>query len=166
MAATHTAKVQDSGLQYLPNAAGASGVGSSNQHLMPLTAKVSAKDHLEVGGCDVVDLVQKFGSPLYILDEATLRSACRQYREAFVRYYPGESQVLYASKAWSCLAVCAIVLHEGLGLDVVSGVKSIRLFRQGHSPTNFTSTATTNPLKNFSLRLNRAAKLLLIIGMS
>jgi diaminopimelate decarboxylase len=134
MAATHTAKVQDSGLQYLPDAAGAGGVGSSNQQLRPLTAKVGAKDHLEVGGCDVVDLVQKFGSPLYILDEATLRSACRQYREAFARYYPGESQVLYASKAWSCLAVCAIVLNEGLGLDVVSGGEIYTALQAGAQP--------------------------------
>lgn len=79
------------------------------------------QDHLEIGGCDVRLLVERFGSPLYIVDEQTLRSACRQYRDALARYYPGESLVLYASKAWSCLAVCAIVASEGLGLDVVSG---------------------------------------------
>lgn len=79
------------------------------------------QDHLEIGGCDVKLLVERFGSPLYIVDEQTLRSACRQYREAFERYYPGESLVLYASKAWSCLAICALVASEGLGLDVVSG---------------------------------------------
>jgi diaminopimelate decarboxylase len=55
------------------------------------------------------------------LDEVTLRTACRQYRDAFARYYKGESLVLYASKAWSCLAVCAIANLEGLGIDVVSG---------------------------------------------
>lgn len=79
------------------------------------------QDHLEIGGCDVKLLVERFGSPLYIVDEQTLRTACRQYREAFERYYPGESLVLYASKAWSCLAICALVASEGLGLDVVSG---------------------------------------------
>jgi len=51
----------------------------------------------------------------------TLRTACRQYRDAFARYYKGESLVLYASKAWSTLAVCAIAASEGLGIDVVSG---------------------------------------------
>jgi diaminopimelate decarboxylase len=82
---------------------------------------VNDQDHLEIGGCDVKLLVERFGSPLYIVDEQTLRTACRQYREAFERYYPGESLVLYASKAWSCLAICALVASEGLGLDVVSG---------------------------------------------
>jgi diaminopimelate decarboxylase len=66
-------------------------------------------------------LVEQFGSPLYILDEVTLRTASRQYRDAFARYYKGESLVLYASKAWNCLAVCAIAGSEGLGIDVVSG---------------------------------------------
>ncbi len=59
--------------------------------------------------------------PLYVLDEVTLRTACRQYREAFNTYYQGNSQVIYASKAWSCLAIVSIVASEGLGFDVVSG---------------------------------------------
>ncbi|WP_204152807.1 diaminopimelate decarboxylase [Leptolyngbya sp. CCY15150] len=94
---------------------------SPNQFLMPLTAAVNSQDHLTIGGCDVVDLVQQFGSPLYILDEQTLRTACRQYRDGFRHYYPGESLVIYASKAWNCLAVCAIAASEGLGIDIVSG---------------------------------------------
>lgn len=94
---------------------------SPNQQLLPLTTQVNSQDHLEIGGCDVVELVGKFGSPLYILDEKTLRTTCRQYRDGFAKYYPGESQVIYASKAWSCLAVCSIVASEGLGFDIVSG---------------------------------------------
>ncbi len=94
---------------------------SPNQELLPLTAKVNQRDCLEIGGCDLSTLVEQFGSPLYVLDELTLRTACRQYRQAFEQYYPGQSQVIYASKAWSCLAVCSIVASEGLGFDVVSG---------------------------------------------
>ena len=93
---------------------------SPNQHILPLTA-VNNGSRLEIGGCDVTELVKQYGSPLYILDEFTLRTACRQYREAFHQYYPGASQVIFASKAWSCLAVCNIVASEGLGFDVVSG---------------------------------------------
>jgi len=93
---------------------------SPNQQLFPLTTKTNF-DYLQIGGCDVVDLVKQYGSPLYILDEVSLRQACQQYRQAFANYYGGEYQVLYASKAWSCLAVCAIVGSEGLGIDVVSG---------------------------------------------
>ncbi|NCJ05682.1 diaminopimelate decarboxylase [Synechococcales cyanobacterium C] len=94
---------------------------SPNQQILPLTADVTASGSLMVGGCEVVELVRQFGSPLYILDEATVRAAARQYRQSFAQFYPGEVQVLYASKAWSCLAVCAIAASEGLGIDVVSG---------------------------------------------
>ncbi|NEQ64752.1 MAG: diaminopimelate decarboxylase [Symploca sp. SIO2D2] len=121
MLSTHPAQLQNSGHQYLPNTDSSVKNLSPNQELLPLTAKVNSSDCLEIGGCDVTKLVEEFGSPLYILDEVTLRTACRQYREALARYYPGESLVLYASKAWSCLAVCAISASEGLGIDVVSG---------------------------------------------
>jgi diaminopimelate decarboxylase len=94
---------------------------SPNQNLLPLSVDVADTDHLMVGGCDVPQLIEQFGSPLYVLDEATLRAACQQYRDSMAQYYPGESLVIYASKAWNCLAVCAIVHDEGLGIDVVSG---------------------------------------------
>ena len=109
----------ESSLQYLAQTGGAD--ASPNQSLLPLGAAVNDKDHLVVGGCDVIDLVQEFGSPLYILDEQTLRTACRQYKQSFERHYPGESLIVYASKAWNCLAVCAIATQEGIAIDVVSG---------------------------------------------
>lgn len=108
---------------------------SPNQQLLPLTSVVNAHDHLEIGGCDVVELVQQYGSPLYILDEVSLRTACQQYRDAFTKHYQGASQVLYASKAWSCLAVCAIVGAEGLGIDVVSAGEILTALRSGVSPS-------------------------------
>lgn len=120
MSSTTIANPQNSGCQYLP-ATNDGAERSPNQFLLPLTAKVNHKEHLEIGGCDVADLVERFGSPLYILDEDSVRAAARQYREAFKRYWSGDSLVLYASKAWSCLAVCAIAGSEGLGIDVVSG---------------------------------------------
>ncbi|MGK7890540.1 MAG: diaminopimelate decarboxylase [Leptolyngbyaceae cyanobacterium] len=107
---------------------------SPNQALLPLTATANAIDHLEVGGCDVPQLLQQFGSPLYILDEYTLRAACRQYTESFQAHYAGESLVIYASKAWNCLAVCALVASEGLGLDVVSGGELYTALKAGVAP--------------------------------
>ncbi|PZV04933.1 MAG: diaminopimelate decarboxylase [Leptolyngbya sp.] len=132
MVSTRPTETQ-SGRRYLPEISHA--LLSPNQQVFPLTACVNQADHLEVGGCDVVDLLQKFGSPLYILDEETLRTACRQYRDSFATYYPGESQVIYASKAWNCLAVCAIVASEGLGIDVVSGGELYTALQAGVDPT-------------------------------
>jgi len=134
MVSTYPVEVQLSGRQYLQSTTGDSADISPNQQLLPLTARVNDHDHLEIGGCDVTTLVEQFASPLYILDEETLRTACRQYRDTFKEYYKGESQVLYASKAWNCLAVCAIVSSEGLGIDVVSGGELYTALNAGMSP--------------------------------
>jgi diaminopimelate decarboxylase len=132
MVATHPVKAQSSGNQYLSLSSGKT--VSPNQELLPLTTRVNHNDVLEIGGCDIKTLVEQFGSPLYILDEETLRTACRQYRDTFKKFYKGESQVLYASKAWNCLAVCAIVASEGLGIDVVSGGELYTALAAGMSP--------------------------------
>ena len=94
---------------------------SPNQSLTPVSAQVNTAGHLQIGGCDVVELAEHFGTPLYIVDETTLRQGCRAYRAAFERFYGGEVKILYATKAWNCLALCALMLQEGLGLDVASG---------------------------------------------
>jgi diaminopimelate decarboxylase len=94
---------------------------SPNQQLLPLTARLTPENALEIGGCSVTDLVERFGSPLYVVDEETVRQACRQYRQALESTYAGSVQVIYASKAWNCLAICSLVSSEGVGLDVVSG---------------------------------------------
>lgn len=135
MVSAQPVEIQNSGRQYLPSAAIASDDRSPNQFLLPLTAQVSRDDNLEIGGCNLSELVQRYGSPLYVLDEQTLRTACRQYRDAFQRYYPGESQVLYASKAWNCLAVCAIVGSEDLGIDVATGGELYTALKAGISPS-------------------------------
>jgi len=139
-----------SSLQYLSPA---SADDSPNQRLLPLTADVNEKDHLVVGGCDVVDLIEEFGSPLYILDEQTLRTACRQYKEAFERHYPGESLIVYASKAWNCLAVCAIAAQEGVTIDVVSGGELRTAVDAGANPANLYFHGNNKSLDELKLGL-------------
>jgi diaminopimelate decarboxylase len=132
---------------------------SPNQQLLPLTAQVLSADradadHLTIGGCSVVSLVAQFGSPLYILDALTLRTACRQYRLGFERHYPGPSQVLYASKAWSCLAVCAIMADEGLGIDVVSGGELYTALEAGVAPRQIYLHGNNKALGELELALD------------
>jgi len=82
---------------------------------------INDKNHLEIGGCDCVELVNNYGTPLYVLDENLIRENCRLYKNAMDKYYDGNGMVIYASKALSTMAICKIVDQEGLGLDVVSG---------------------------------------------
>jgi diaminopimelate decarboxylase len=88
--------------------------------LFPLTTKVDSRDHLLIGGCDCVELSKKFGTPLYVFDEDTLRSRCREFKAEFSKRY-SDTVILYASKAFSNRALATILKEEGLGLDVVSG---------------------------------------------
>ncbi|MBC7216811.1 MAG: diaminopimelate decarboxylase [Candidatus Caldatribacterium sp.] len=82
--------------------------------------RVNERNHLEIGSCDVVDLAEQFGTPLYVFDEDEIRSAVREYKEAFSASYP-RFHVAYAGKAFLCAAMCSLVAEEGLWLDVVSG---------------------------------------------
>ncbi|MEL6441960.1 MAG: diaminopimelate decarboxylase [Cyanobacteria bacterium J06621_8] len=124
----------NTGYKYISSNIDINNPPSPNQELLPLTAKVNSNDNLEIGGCELKQLVEQYGSPLYILDEFTLRTACRQYRDGFATYYSGKSQVIYASKAWSSLAVCRIIDSEGLGFDVVSGGELYTTLKAGINP--------------------------------
>ncbi|MCS7464620.1 diaminopimelate decarboxylase [Paenibacillus doosanensis] len=83
------------------------------------TSKINDKGHLQIGGCDTIDLVERFGTPLYVMDEALIRQRCREYVEAF-RASGLKFQVAYASKAFCVMAMCRIAEEEGMSLDVVS----------------------------------------------
>jgi diaminopimelate decarboxylase len=95
-------------------------LASPNRNLAPISAALDGEGRLQVGGCTLSDLARTYGTPLYVLDEASLRASCRAYRDALQRHYPGPSLALYASKANSSLAITALVAEEGLGLDAVS----------------------------------------------
>ena len=84
------------------------------------TLKINDKRHLEIGGADCVELAQKFHTPLYVFDEKHIRDMMSIYRDTLSNEY-GNGMVLYASKAFSCMAVYAIAKQEGIGVDVVSG---------------------------------------------
>ncbi len=84
--------------------------------LLPVTYRVNGRGHMEVGGCDLVDLAREHGTPLYVYDEATVRARCRE----FVAAMGDRGEVLYSAKAFSSPAFLRVVASEGLGLDVVS----------------------------------------------
>ena len=64
---------------------------SPNKNIVPITTSIGSDGKLSVGGCSIEELVKKYDSPLYILDEITLRNSCRAYKKALEKYYPGKS---------------------------------------------------------------------------
>lgn len=82
--------------------------------------KVNARGHLVIGGCDAVELAERFGTPLYVVDEQRVRENYRRFHRAFVERWPSVL-VCYALKANSNLAVCKVLQSEGAGAEVSSG---------------------------------------------
>jgi len=97
---------------------------------LPDTAKIMKNGHLEVGGCDTVELAKEFGTPLYVLDEKTIRNRCQSYLKSFRKYYQN-TDVIYACKALCTAAVQKLVTSEGLGLDVSSGGELFTALKAG-----------------------------------
>jgi diaminopimelate decarboxylase len=86
----------------------------------PISARVNDQGHLEVGGCDVVDLAAEFGTPAYVYVEDDLRARARAYVEAF-NAHGDDFEVIYASKAAPVSAIYRLFAEEGLSIDVASG---------------------------------------------
>ncbi len=101
--------------------------------VLPVTARYNQKGHLEVGGCDVVKLSSQYGTPLFILDEETVRRQCRTYLQAFKELAP-DCKIVYASKAFICVAFCQLIMQEELSLDVSSGGELYTALKAGFPP--------------------------------
>ena len=95
-------------------------IDSPNRNIAPISSEISESEELVVGGCQLSELAKKYGTPLYVIDEMSLRTACKTYIDSLKKHYPGDSLPLYASKANSSLAICALIASEGFGLDAVS----------------------------------------------
>lgn len=90
--------------------------------------------HLHIGGADCVKLAEEFSTPLYVYDEAHIRTMMGVYRDCIEEFYGGKGRALYASKAFACEAIYAIADEEGLGVDVVSGGELYTALQAGFPP--------------------------------
>ena len=88
--------------------------------MFPDTTQIDSSGTLNIGGCNTLDLANEYGTPLYVLDEDTIRSRCRSFVQEFQKRLP-KTQVVYASKAYINPILVRMFAEEGLGLDVVSG---------------------------------------------
>lgn len=82
---------------------------------------INENGNLTIGGCDLKEIAEAYGTPAYIMDEDEIRANCRIYTQSIKDHYDGKGLVLYASKALSCKYIYQIMKEEGMGVDVVSG---------------------------------------------
>jgi diaminopimelate decarboxylase len=101
--------------------------------VLPYGSRLNEAGRLEVGGCDVVELAAEFGTPAYVYAEDDMRSRAREYVDAF-RAHTTHFEVIYASKAFPCVAAYRLFADEGLSCDVASGGELYMALRGGFDP--------------------------------
>jgi len=89
-------------------------------NILPMDCGISANGHLIVGGCDVVELSERYGTPLYVYEESTIKVMAESFTKEFSERY-SNSRILYASKAYINPAIAKLSIQVGLGIDIVSG---------------------------------------------
>jgi diaminopimelate decarboxylase len=105
--------------------------------LWPETTKRDAAGALTIGGVSCTALAERYGTPLYVFDEVTLRGQARRVTAAFRSVYP-RSRLVYAGKAYLSPVIVGMLAEEGLGLDVVSGGELYAGLAAGISPEAIT----------------------------
>ena len=99
------------------------------KEVLPDSARFNAAGHLEIAGCDTVELAERFGTPVIVLDRATLEARGRAFSSVVEA-----AHVYYAGKALCCVAVLEVVRDLGLGLDVCSGGELATAMAAGFPP--------------------------------
>jgi diaminopimelate decarboxylase len=102
--------------------------------LWPRDSGTNAYGHFEVGGCDAVDLVREFGSPAYVVSEEELRMRVREYVDAFEAIGHTDFDVLFASKAFPCLAIYQALVEEDVSCDAASAGELFLALKGGMDP--------------------------------
>src|SRR5689334_23622868 len=102
-------------------------------HVYPVGSRLNETGRLEVGGCDVLELAEEFGTPAYIYAEDDIRARARAYREAF-ESRSDDFEILFASKSLPCTAAYRLFAEEGLSVDVASGGELHMALRAGFDP--------------------------------
>jgi diaminopimelate decarboxylase len=102
--------------------------------IYPIGTRVNELGHLEIGGCDVLELAERFGTPTYVVASNDLRARARAFLEAFSTTDQADYEVVFASKAFPATAVLALFAQEGLSCDVASGGELHLALRAGFEP--------------------------------
>jgi diaminopimelate decarboxylase len=99
----------------------------------PAGSRVNERGHLEIAGCDLVELAERFGTPAYIYAEDEVRRRAREYLRAFEQR-TDDFEVIYASKSLPVTATYRVMREEGLSVDVASGGELRMALAAGYDP--------------------------------
>jgi len=126
---------------------------------------INSEGHLEIGGCDTTELAKEYGTPLYVMDEAKIRSNMKAYKNAIDTFYSGNGMALYASKALSAVGMYKIAAEEGLGVDVVSGGELYTALKAGFNPENICFHGNNKSIDELTMAVKENVGLICIDSM-
>jgi diaminopimelate decarboxylase len=108
--------------------------GTTLSRAFPLGSRLNERGVLEIGGCDALELAGRFGTPAYVLAEDDLRARARAFLDAGRASGRPDVQIVFASKAFPCTAVLALLAAEGLWCDAASGGELHLALAAGFAP--------------------------------
>jgi diaminopimelate decarboxylase len=130
--------------------------------LYPIGSRVDERGRLEIGGCDVVELAERFGTPAYVVAEDDLRARARSFVAAFENAGQQDFMVAFASKAFPATAVMRVFAEEGLGCDVASAGELHLALRAGFAPEKLVMHGNARDANELRLALEAGVGLIVI----
>lgn len=94
---------------------------------------INQAGHLQIGGVDALELALKYGTPVIAYDTGYIKKEIASFKEAFIKAGL-KYRVVYASKAFSSLAMYRLIAQAGVGCDVVSGGELYAALKGGMAP--------------------------------
>ena len=106
----------------------------SQQDIFPITTEVPVDGSIRIAGHDLGKLADDFKTPLYVYDATTVRAQIRDIRQTLTDFYPGESSIAYAAKAYFSAKFSSLISREAVELDVVSYAEARLALLHGFNP--------------------------------
>ncbi len=118
---------------------------------------------LTIGGCRADDLADEFGTPVLVVAQDALRDRAREYRTELTQRWPN-SRVVFASKAFPCTAIQAVMVQEGLGLDVAGGGEILTALKAGVDPALIVLHGNAKSTEELTMAVDNGVGLVVVDG--
>jgi diaminopimelate decarboxylase len=136
--------------------------GTSLSDVFPLGSRLNEQGRLEVGGCDVFELAEEFGTPAYVVAEEDLRSRARAFLAAGRQAGHEDMRVVFAAKAFPCTAVLGLFAGEGLWCDVASGGELHLALSAGFAPETIVFHGNAKSEAELAMALHQGVGLIVL----
>lgn len=130
----------------------------------PASARLNASGRWEVGGVDLLQLAEQFGTPLYVLDKATIEANCRDYLDGF-KDYPGGFEITFASKSLPLVGIDRLIYKQGFTIEASSYGEVHVALAAGVPGTLIRFSGNNKTLEEINYAISKGVKRFLVDGI-